>query len=295
VGEVRVTADVSAAGADLLVLEADGARLEIDTVAGGRMASLVVDGSELLARTGPGAIYWGCFPSVPYPGRIRDGVFDFGGRRVELPRNLPPHAAHGTVLDRPWSIVDERTVSIDLGPDWPFVGRVIQVFELGAGVLRASLTLEAEEPMPGAVGWHPWFPRRLTGTSTRPAPISPPAVLSFDAARMFVRDGSGIPTGELIEPTARPWDDCFTGLRSAPTLTWPGVLSLELSSSCDFWVVFDEPADTICVEPQSSPPDFIHIDPVIVAPGQPLTETMTWRWQRLEETGRGGRGDEGGA
>jgi aldose 1-epimerase len=266
--------------ADPLVLERGDARLEVDSASGGRMASLIVDGSDLLARTGSGALYWGCYPMVPFPGRIRDGTFEFDGRRIELPRNLPPHAIHGTVMDRPWTVVDDQTLSIDLGPTWPFAGRVTQRFALGDDELRVSLTLEADEPMPGAVGWHPWFPRRLTGSASWPAAPSPPAELHFDAARMFVRDASGIPTGELVEPTARPWDDCFTGLRSAPTLTWRDVLSLEMTSSCDYWVVYDEPADTICVEPQSSPPDFVHLDPVVVTPGQPLTATMTWRWRR---------------
>ena len=265
---------------DLLVLESGDARLEIDPAAGGRMASFVVDGSELLARTGSGPIYWGCYPMVPYPGRIRDGTFEFQGRRVELPRNLPPHAIHGTVLDRPWTVADARTLWIDLGPAWPFAGRVTQRFELETNELRASLTLEADEPMPGAVGWHPWFPRRLTGTAAWPVAPSSPAELRFDAARMFVRDATGIPTGELIAPTAGPWDDCFTGLRSAPTMTWPGLLNLELASSCDYWVVYDQPADTICIEPQSSPPDFVHIDPFVVTPGRPLAATMTWRWRR---------------
>jgi aldose 1-epimerase len=277
-------ADAAPGDDGLLVLESGDARLEISPEAGGRMSSFVVGGSELLARTGTGPIYWGCFPSVPYPGRIRDGTFEFGGRRVSLPRNLPPHAGHGTVLDRPWTVIDERTVSIDLGPVWPFGGRVIQTFDLGDDTLRVSLTLEADEPQPGAVGWHPWFPRRLAGSASRPAAASEPAVLGFDAARMFVRDGSGIPTGELVEPTARPWDDCFTELRSAPTLTWPDVLALELTSSCDYWVVYDEPPDTICVEPQSSPPDYVHLDPVVVTPGRPLSATMTWRWRRPDPT-----------
>ena len=279
-----MTAGTTGDAADLLVLEGGDARLEISPAAGGRMASLIVDGSELLARTGSGPLYWGCYPMVPYPGRVRDGTFEFDGRRIELPRNLPPHAIHGTVFERPWTVVDDRTLSIDLGPAWPFAGRVTQRFDLEADELHASLTLEADEPMPGAVGWHPWFPRRLTGSAARPAGPSPAAELSFDAAQMFVRDAAGIPTGELVEPTARPWDDCFTGVRSAPLLTWPGVLSLELTSSCDYWVVYDEPADTICVEPQSSPPDFVHLDPVVVTPGQPLTATMTWRWRR--EVGR---------
>jgi aldose 1-epimerase len=263
---------------DLLVLERADARLEVSPAAGGRLASLVVRGSELLARTGDGPMAWGCFPMVPYAGRIREGTFEFEGRRVALPRTLASHAGHGTVLDRAWTVDDERTISIDLGPSWLFAGRVVQAFDLQEDALQVSLTLAAEEPMPGAVGWHPWFPRRLTGTSARPTSPSAAAILRFDAASMFVRDEDGIPTGELVEPTPRPWDDCFTGLRSAPRITWPGLLSLELTSSCDFWVVYDEPPDTICVEPQSSPPDFVRIDPVVVRPGAPLTATMTWRW-----------------
>lgn len=262
-----------------LVLERDGVRLEIRPAAGGRMSSLVVHGSELLARTGADPVAWGCFPSVPYPGRIRDGTFEFDGRRIDLPRNLPPHAGHGTVLDRPWNVIDDRTLSIDLGPDWPFTGRVTQRIDLMSEALHLSLELEADEPMPAAVGWHPWFRRQLTGTATRPVAPSGPAALGFEAARMFVRDADGIPTGALVDPTPRPWDDCFIGLRCAPTLTWPGVLSLELTSTCDYWVVYDEPAETICIEPQSAPPDFVHRDPPVVVPGRPLTATMTWRWR----------------
>jgi aldose 1-epimerase len=269
---------MSAIRHDLLVRERGNARLEIDPAAGGRLASLVVGGFGLLARTGGDPVAWGCFPTVPYPGRIRDGTFTFEGRRVELPRNLPPHAGHGTVLDRAWTVVDDRTLTVDLGPAWPFAGRVTQQFDLEGDELRVSLTLDADEPMPGAVGWHPWFPRRLTGSAARPAPPSPPADLRFDAAHMFVRDAAGIPTGETHPPTPRPWDDCFTGVRSAPTLTWPGVLRLELTSSCDYWVVYDEPPDTICLEPQTSPPDFVHLDPVVVRPGRPLSARMTWRW-----------------
>jgi aldose 1-epimerase len=257
----------------------------VSPAAGGRLASLVVRGTELLARTGDDPMAWGCFPMVPYAGRIRDGTFEFEGRRVDLPLALPPHGGHGTVLDRAWTVDDERTISIDLGPSWPFGGRVVQDFDLLEDALQLSLTLLADEPMPGALGWHPWFPRRLTGTSERPTQPSAPAVLRFDATSMFVRDAEGIPTGELVAPTPRPWDDCFTGLRSAPRITWPGVLSLELTSSCEFWVVYDEPPDTICVEPQSSPPDFVHLDPVVVWPGAPLTATMTWRWQAADAEG----------
>jgi aldose 1-epimerase len=265
---------------DQLVLEAGDARLVLDPEQGGRVASLVIAGDEILAHSGDDPVAWGSFPMVPYAGRVRRGRFSFRGREVALPLRLPPHAAHGTVLDRPWDVVDPRTLAIDLGPDWPFRGRVTQRFDLGADQLDVALELEADEPMPAVVGWHPWFRRRLSGSTARPAPPSPPAELRFDAPRMLARDAEGIPSGALVAPTPGPWDDCFTGLRSAPRLHWPERLALEISSSCDFWVVYDEPPDTICLEPQSGPPDVLNHDPPIVEPGRPLRATMRWSWTR---------------
>ena len=87
---------------------------------------------------------------------------------------------------------------------------------------------------------------------------------------MYVRGADGLPTGDLTTPGPHPWDDCFTGLRSAPRLTWPGVLALEIRSNADHWVVYDEPVDGICVEPQTAPPDFPNIAPRTVEPGTPV-------------------------
>lgn len=263
---------------DPLTFTAGDARLTVSPAEGGRMTSLVVAGQELLVTEGAGPMRWGCYPMVPFAGRIRHGRFAFGGRDYQLPLNLPPHAIHGTAFVRPWSVVAPDTIAIDLGPDWPFAGRVHQRFAVHASGLTVELSLEADEPMPGAVGWHPWFRRTLTGTADDPLPPTAPVALSFRAAKMYVRDVDGLPTGAFREPTARPWDDCFTGVDAPPRLTWPGVLALEVRSSCDRWVVYDEPVEGICVEPQTAPPDFPTIDPRTVIPGEPLRATMTWRW-----------------
>jgi len=264
-----------------LVLEALDARLEVSPIPGGRISSLIVRGNELLVTEGSGSMLWGSFPMVPFAGRIRDGRFRFADRDVELARNYPPDAIHGTVFERPWQVDNQSTLSIDLGPGWPFAGRVVQEFLLSDDRLDVSLTLRAEEPMPAVLGWHPWFRRRLTGRVGQPAEPSGPVELHLDAARMYVRDADGLPTGELVEPPAGPWDDCFTGLRSAPRLTWPGIVRLELTSSCDHWVVFDEPRDAVCVEPQSGPPDFVNIAPSTTIPAEPLVATMSWRWSAI--------------
>lgn len=265
------------------MLEAGDARLRIAPDAGARIVSFVVRGREILVTQGEGPIQYGCYPMVPFAGRIRHGRFDFRGRSHQLETNLGPHAIHGTVFDRPWEIVDERSVAIDLGPGWPFRGRVVQRFELTDGAMRATLELHADEPLPGMVGWHPWFRRRLGTPDDAPGDtIELPVVLDFHPGAMYERDPEGIPTGRLIAPRPRPWDDCFTGVHGDPRLTWPGRLELVVSSSCDHWVVYDEPEDAICVEPQSGPPNEANTGPVVVEPGTPLVGTMDWHWLTLE-------------
>lgn len=255
-----------------LVLDAPGARLVVSAVDGGRMCSLVVRGQELLVPTGGGTLDWGCYPMVPFAGRIRDGRFSFEGHTVQLPRNLPPNAIHGTVLERTWRVAGPEAMSVDLGPAWPFAGRVTQTFALREDGLDVRLRLEAHERMPVTLGWHPWFRRRL-------GPGGPLVELRFEPGRMFERGPDGLPTGRLVAPSPRPWDDCFIEVRTRPRLIWPGAISLELSSSADHWVVYDEPEHAICVEPQTAQPDDVNLGPrTVVTAGASFEATMAWRW-----------------
>lgn len=270
-------------GPPRLRLDAPGVRAEIDLAAGGRLASFVVRGREILVTEGMGPIGWGSFPMVPFAGRVRDGRFSFRGRQYELPIAMPPHAIHGTVLDRAWTLVEDRTIATELGPNWPFAGRVVQRFDLAGDRFTSHLELHADEPMPASMGWHPWFRRRppaVDGPSDRDDPR--PLELELDAGAMYRRDATGMPTGGLVEPPPPgPWDDCFTHLRRPPMLRWPGFLELTIESDCPAWVVYTEPVDALCVEPQTAPPDALNADPAIVEPGRPLIAEMTWSWRTL--------------
>ncbi len=252
---------------DPLVLRAGTTVLTISPADGGRMSSLVIAGEERLVTEGFGPIRWGAYPMAPWAGRIRDGRFTFRGRDVVLPHNLPPHAIHGTVFERPWTVDGPDQLSIDLGPDWPFAGRVVQRFALSEHGLDVELEFTADQAMPAVVGWHPWFRR--------------PVELSIQPARMYERGPDGLPTGRLIDPTPRPWDDCVVDIAAPPRLTWPDGVRLTITSSADHWVVYDESEDGVCVEPQTGPPDAINlgVSPVLEA-GESLTATMTWRWER---------------
>lgn len=247
----------------------------VDEACGGRIASLVAGGRERLVTRSDSDTHpflWGSFPMVPWAGRVRNGRFRFAGHQHQLPINLPPHAIHGTVCAATWTIeqasAHEVLLSTGLGSDWPWEGRVTQRITLEGngrteGALRCWMSVESlGDPFPAQVGWHPWFTDN-----------GEPPQLNFAAQAMYVRDRSGVPTGETTFPGAHPWDDCFAGVVDAPRLRYRDGLEIQLSSDCNHWVVY-EPGHAVCVEPQSGPPDGFTLQPHVVETGHPLSRTF---------------------
>jgi len=256
-------------------LRAGDASVSIDPVNGARLASLVVGGHELLLGVDDpvgGGDGWGCFPMVPWAGRIRHGRFTADGTPVQLPLGAPPHAIHGTTFLRAWDVDGEGRFSIDLGDAWPWRGRASHHVELGPTSLTMTLGVHAGQDMPVTAGWHPWFHRTLGGVDVE---------IDLPAERMWRRDDDGIPDGTLVEPTPGPWDDCFTALIGPVGLRWPGVLELYVESDCEHVVVYDEVDRAVCVEPQSAPPDAHNSgeDLAFVPAGTSWTITTTWAWR----------------
>ena len=139
----------------------------IDVERGGRLASLIVDGRELIVGPpddGDRTILWGSFLMAPWCGRIDGGVLEWDGQTHQLPVTHDGHAIHGVLWDRAWTIEaagdDMAVISARFEPGgWPFAGLARQLFELRDGELVTSAELLAQEPMPAALGWHPWFHR----------------------------------------------------------------------------------------------------------------------------------------
>ena len=254
----------------MLELINGNARLLVDADHGGRIASLMIDGFDVLVADRPtcSPLMWGSYPMAPWAGRIRHGEFSYGGRSFALAPNSPPHAIHGTVFERPWTIAGPREISCDLGDTWPFGGRVLQRFALTPTRLHCTMEVHAGDvTMPAYLGWHPVFVK--------------PDSMDFRAMSMYRRDDEGIPDGTLVSPPPPgPWDDCFCGVDEPISLHW-GELVLRLSSDCQYWVVYDREAHATCVEPQSGPPDGLNLAPSTVEPSKPLIKRMTWDWAPL--------------
>jgi aldose 1-epimerase len=234
---------------------------------GGRIGSVTVDGYELLIATDDEALRWGSYPMIPFVGRTRHGRFTFDGHDYQLPLNMGPHAIHGMAWDRPWTVVAARDrfveLAIELDDRWPFGGRALQRFIVSDIELRCEIEVQADQPMPVTVGWHPWFRR--------------PCAYSLSANGFYPRALDHVVSGEVVAPpTDVSFDDCFCHLNEPPKVWWPNGPTITITSSCDHLVVFDEPTNAVCIEPQSGPPDALNLGAVVVKPGSPMVHWMVW-------------------
>jgi galactose mutarotase-like enzyme len=265
----------------MLNLSAGGTHLTVDPTDGGRIVALTVDDLSLLRtpQEDAGGTHWGCFVMAPWAGRTRHGRFSFDGVEHQLAIDSGEHAIHGTVRHLPWSVKEEdadghrAVLRCDTGPGWPFAGWVEH--ELAVHEDRVELTLSVHagrEAMPAVAGWHPWWSRRLARGEE--------AGLHMPPARMFARDADGIPSGALVAPPPGPWDDCFTDLDGPSRLRWEGALELAVESDCPCLVVYTQPVEAICLEPQTGPPDALNHEPFVATPDRPLVAHSTWRWQQ---------------
>ncbi|MFF8942510.1 aldose 1-epimerase [Streptomyces sp. NPDC014864] len=256
-----------------ITLTAGDAEVTVRPGDGGRIGGLRVGGLELLRQ---GERY-GCFPMVPWCGRIRDGRFRDGAAVHQMPLNSPPHAIHGTARDGAWTTArttrSEAVLTYDLVDPWPYAGRVTQVVALTGDALTLTMSVETyDSSFPAQIGWHPWFNRTLGGEGV---------LIDFSAAWQEERGADHLPTGQRVDPAPGPWDDCFAMPGGVDvTLTWPGQLELRVTSPEEWVVVYDEQDAAVCVEPQTGPPNGLNTLPRLVTPLEPLEATTTWTWRR---------------
>ncbi|MCU0259600.1 MAG: hypothetical protein MUE78_01145 [Ilumatobacteraceae bacterium] len=253
----------------MIELVAGSATCTVAPELGGRLASLRVEGRELLIGGDADAspMQWGSYPMAPWAGRVRHGRFRFEGIEHRLALGLPPHAIHGTTYLVPWEVVRRDGASCELRRelDWELGGVATQRIEIADDHLRCELAVTAgDRAMPAEIGWHPWFVR--------------PTSFTFHPIARYRRDEEHIATSELVAPGPGPWDDCFVNVR--PVVLHHEGLDVELTSDCIDWVVYDEPEHAVCVEPQSGPPDAFTLRPRRVAPGGTLRRWYRIGWRR---------------
>jgi aldose 1-epimerase len=238
---------------------------------------------------------------APWPNRLGDGRYEWGGRsgRAALDEPERRNAIHGLVRWMAWTATSLAQNMVVLAcrlhpqPAYPWHLDLQLAYRLGRHGLDVTVTARnpnAEEPVPVAIGFHPYL---TVGTT----PVDR-AHLQLPARRRLVTDERGLPTadasvagteydflaGRTIGPTRL--DTAYTDLvrdgqgRSTVVLRGPDegrCVSLWADGLFRYLMIFtadtvDPPRRRRCsvaVEPMTSPPDALRsgTDLLVLEPG----------------------------
>jgi aldose 1-epimerase len=181
---------------------ASGAQRAVVTEVGAGLRTYTVEGIDVLdgyaehemSSGGRGQLL------IPWPNRIRDGRYRFGGTDHQTPLSEPEsgNAIHGLVRWANWELEqggrDRAIATYVLHPQvgYPFTLGLEVVYTLsdaGLGVAVTATNL-GSEPLPYGLGQHPYFTVRTD--------LVDAAVLRVPATTVLEADDRGIPTGRSL-------------------------------------------------------------------------------------------------
>ena len=252
-------------------LEAEGVRATLDPL-GARLASLTVRGHELLAPDTGVRLQSGCYPMVPWAGRLDKGRFDFEGVGYQMAINMEHHAIHGLGTDIEWEVTTPGQMSLDLSELWPLGGSAAVGYELTASSLTCTLTMEATDmPLPCSCRLAPMFRPRSGGSCRRSGLRARPHVGAWRRwhpdREQDARQERGLGMTALVTS------------RDPPRLAWGSVITVSIGAPTATWVVFDMLDDVICVEPLTDVPNAFNMSRgKRLEPGDSLALPLEIRW-----------------
>ncbi|MGO9453432.1 MAG: aldose 1-epimerase [Candidatus Binataceae bacterium] len=281
---------------DFITIEAQSERATIVPEAGCQCFEYRVGSLDVVA--GPATLdVWREHPFrsgipllFPWPGRVANGVFHFGGREIRLPLNEPAHghAIHGLSWNCAFQVTRRGPYYIHTALDassnaelqrlWPYPFLLQIDYEVGNGLrVRAEVRNTGSEPMPFGLGAHPYFHAPIGGAGKREdlllqvpgalsqwplddrmIPTGPPVAL---AGKCDLRTPRKLGTESYddafhLDPARNPADPCGRLVNAAAKI------AIEVRAEADFgeFVTYAPPDRTVvAMEPYTCAPDAFNL------------------------------------
>ena len=272
----------------LVVIATDSIRAELLPNLGARLHRLTVFGHDLLRTPTDPRLHvaepfaWGGYVMAPWCNRIEPVPTVVGESIVDVPSNaLDGSALHGQVYLVPWQERAPGRFAVQGGGDgtgwpWPYETTLeVTAADLGAGraevAFGQALTNLSEQPMPGGIGFHPWF-RAPIEVSIAAARVLPSNLRADDPIEAV----SGALDLRSLRPMPGGLDATWLDPGDPPVrLRWPDLgisATMEADSDAGLCIVAASPADSgaVAVEPETHAPQGIRR----LLAGQP--HGLTW-------------------
>ena len=297
----------------------DGRQRAVVTEVGASLREFAVDAESVVWPYGSDDMSGGGRGQVlaPWPNRIEDGTYCFGGVQARAPLDEPDrrNAIHGLVRWLTWQVDEHTDRAVRLScllapqPAYPWRLAIALRYELAADglIVEASAENRSAVVAPFGIGTHPYLDAGPGGADS--------CSLRVQAERHLLLDERGIPRGsESVEETALDFcggrglsgvrlDDCFTDLGLVPDAkvpngaAWQAVLTRGDGHRSAVWA--DEawpyvmcytgdtlaPADRrrgVAVEPMTCPPNALRSGESVVSIGPGDSWSGTFGIRRID-------------
>ncbi|MFC7290730.1 aldose 1-epimerase [Hirschia litorea] len=153
-----------------IILQNEALTLGVEPKHGGQVSLFKMGGFDVFrpqkATDALSALDSGSFVLLPFSNRIKQGFFEFDGKRYQLPINWQgdENAIHGNGWYSAWEVEKQTETSCELRYEhdgswwpWPFVARLTYSLEGRSLKMAAEVRNIAEECMPVGIGFHPYF------------------------------------------------------------------------------------------------------------------------------------------
>ena len=255
-----------------LKLSSKDLELCLDPKDGCRILNLKYKGVEILRQhdASKRAFQYGCFPMIPWVGRMKNGDIHFNGKTYHLYQNKGLNAMHGLAHFRDWQVLEQSDSTLvlcyELKYPWPFKGKIFYKLHIKENTLSLKLKAISDgDIFPASLGWHPWF-------------LKDPMHKGIDCldvifnAKTMEEIVDELPTTRRIAVHEGPYDDCFNydNFDANAILSYKDSFKVKITSNCPALIIFDKQEDATCVNTMTGVPNDVNTDPKLVTPVSPL-------------------------
>jgi aldose 1-epimerase len=261
------------------------------------------------AALGKGGSGFGWPILFPFPNRVANSEFSFGGKTIRVGPGRG-NAIHGFVNTQPWRVTATGTAGgasvtgvTETGSNpllkqfWPWPCRLTVTYRLAGRALTMTAVAEnlGTEPMPFGFGVHPYQPLPLTPTGARARCwIQVPCRERLELTPDCLPTGRRLPATEWLAGRAlgdTRLDDVFTGTQTNangsacvlcdPDSPWE--VTVHADAAFPHWVVYAPKRDVVCFEPYTCVTDAFNLHArgvpdtgfAMLEPGKPWRGTVT--------------------